>query len=148
MPYTVKLSVAPSNALSYAQSIMEGEEAAAIHAAVRKGDVQLGGHSSGGIGVKIGGKNRTPLAVIHGVFKSILVDGLLRCDGASLTFPGIFLENYMSTPTQLKMYFLAHYLTAMKNNLPTLIGSLAAFGNPVGRKFDFRFALTDMYIHI
>lgn len=132
MPFTVKLSVAPANALTYVQALMEGEEAAAIHAAVRKGDVEIGGESAGGIGVKLGGKNRTPLAVIHGVFKSILVDGLLRCDGASLTFPGILIENHMSSTTELKMYFLAHYLNALKSNLPALIGSLAAFGNPVG----------------
>jgi len=132
MPFAVKLSVAPANALTYAQALMEGEEAAAIHAAVRKGDVEIGGDSSRGIGVRIGGKNRTPLAVIHGVFKSILVDGLLRCDGASLNFPGVLIENHMSTATELKMYFLAHYLNALKSNLPALIGSLAAFGNPVG----------------
>jgi hypothetical protein len=36
MPFAVKLSVAPANALTYAQALMEGEEAAAIHAAVRR----------------------------------------------------------------------------------------------------------------
>jgi len=50
LPCKVKLSVAPAHALTKYQETFEGEEAAAIHAAVRKGDI-LVGEGSGGLGV-------------------------------------------------------------------------------------------------
>lgn len=91
LPFELKLSVAPARALSQHQEEFEGTEASAIHAAVRKGDV-LVGDGTGVIGVKIGSKNRTVVSVVQGMMKSILVDALLRCDGASLNFEGIFLS--------------------------------------------------------
>lgn len=127
----MKLSVAPAQALTKHQEAFEGEEAAAIHAAVRKGDLLVGG-DSGGLGVKIGGKNRTALAVMRGMLKSILVDALIRCDGASLNFDGVALFNELSNGQQLVTYLGAHYLASLISNVPSLIGSLAAFGNPVG----------------
>ena len=57
-----------------------------MHAAVRKGDLLVGGE--GVLGVKLGSKNTTGMQVIQGMLKSILVDALLRCDGASLNFEG------------------------------------------------------------
>lgn len=132
LPFNIKLSVAPAVALTTAQSILEGPEAGAIHAAVRKGDLLIGDDATGVLGVKIGGKNRTALAVIQGVFKSILVDSLLRCDGASMNFSGVRLTNHIATTSQLKTYIGHHYLSLLKSNVPALLGSLAAFGNPVG----------------
>lgn len=131
LPCRVSLSIAPSRALTAAQASLEGREAAAIHAAVRKGDV-LSGDEGSVLGVHIGGKNRTALAVVRGVFKSIVVDALLRCDGASMNFSGVFLRNYVSSAPQLKTYLAAHYLSSLRNNVPALIGSLSAFGNPLG----------------
>lgn len=131
LPCKVKLSVAPAQALTKYQEKFEGEEAAAIHAAVRKGDI-LVGEGSGGLGVKIGGKNRTALAVMQGMLKSILVDALIRCDGASLNFDGVALFNQLSNGQQVATYLGAHYLASLIANVPSLIGSLAAFGNPVG----------------
>ena len=131
LPCKVKLSVAPAQALTKYQVMFEGEEAAAIHAAVRKGDI-LVGEGSGGLGVKIGGKNRTALSVMQGMLKSILVDALIRCDGASLNFDGVALFNQLSNGQQLATYLGAHYLASLIANVPSLIGSLAAFGNPVG----------------
>lgn len=131
LPCKVKLSVAPAQALTKYQEMFEGEEAAAIHAAVRKGDI-LVGEGSGGLGVKIGGKNRTALAVMQGMLKSILVDALIRCDGASLNFDGVALFNQLSNGQQVATYLGAHYLASLIANVPSLIGSLAAFGNPVG----------------
>ena len=131
LPCKVKLSVAPAQALTKYQEKFEGKEAAAIHAAVRKGDI-LVGEGSGGLGVKIGGKNRTALAVMQGMLKSILVDALIRCDGASLNFDGVALFNQLSNGQQLMTYLGAHYLASLISNVPSLIGSLAAFGNPVG----------------
>ena len=87
LPCEIKLSVAPARALTLQQEEFEGAEASAIHAAVRKGDLLLG-EGTGVIGVKIGSKNRTAISVVQGMMKSILVDALLRCDGASLNFEG------------------------------------------------------------
>jgi len=131
LPCNITLSVAPALALTSAQASLEGKDAAAIHAAVRKGDVLIG-DGSVMLGVKIGGENRSALAVIRGVFKSILVDALLRCDGATLNFDGIVLRNHTSTGPQLGTYLGAHYLASLRNNVPALLGSLAFFGNPVG----------------
>lgn len=132
LPFNIKLSVAPAVALTSAQIMLEGPEAAALHAAVRKGDLLIGEDTTGVLGVKIGGKNRTVLAVIRGVFKSILVDSLLRCDGASMNFSGVRLINHIASTSQLKTYIGHHYLSLLKSNVPALLGSLAAFGNPVG----------------
>lgn len=132
LPFTIKLSVAPSVALTSAQAALEGVDAGAIHAAVRKGDLLIGDKADGVVGVKIGSKNRTAMAVIRGIFKSILVDSLLRCDDVSMNFSGLAVRNHLSTMKQLKTFIGHHYLSLLKNNVPALIGSLAAFGNPVG----------------
>lgn len=131
LPCNINLSVAPARALTPAQASLEGKETAAIHVAVRKGDV-LVGSSSALLGVKVGRKNTTALAVVRGVLKSIVVDALLRLDGASLNFSGVFLRNHISTVPQLTTYLLAHYLASLRHNVPALLGSLAAFGNPLG----------------
>ena len=131
MPFFVSLSVAQTRALTKAQAILEGHEAAAVHAAVRKGDLLLG-DGVGVLGVKIGSRNATPLAIIRGVCKSILVDALLRCDAASLNFPGVAIRNHITSTPQLTTYLTAHYLTALRRNVPSLLGSLSAFGNPIG----------------
>jgi hypothetical protein len=131
LPYTVKLSVAPARALTPVQAAFEGLESAAIHQAVRKGDLRLGWNSSP-LGVNIGRKNRTALAVVRGVFKSIVVDALLRLDGASLNFSGAFLRNQIFYGPQLWTYLGAHYLNSLRHNMPALLGSMAAFGNPLG----------------
>uniref|UniRef100_A0A7S0CCM6 Vacuolar protein sorting-associated protein 13 DH-like domain-containing protein n=1 Tax=Proboscia inermis TaxID=420281 RepID=A0A7S0CCM6_9STRA len=133
LPCKVNLSVAPARALTSVQSLLEGTDAAAIHAAVRKGDLLVKGASNPGLlGVKIGSKNRTALSVIRGVFKSIVVDALLRCESAVLVFPGIAFNNHNSNTQQLTTHLAAHYLAAFRGNLPALFGSLSAFGNPVG----------------
>lgn len=131
LPCNVKLSVAPARALTAAQASVEGEIAAAIHQAVRKGDVKLG-DSAGVFGVKLGHRNATPLAVVQGMFKSIVVDALLRLDGAQINFAGVSLRNHISTSSQLSTHLGAHYLSSLRQNVPALIGSLAAFGNPLG----------------
>lgn len=131
LPCNIKLSVGPARALTASQASLEGKETAAIHQAVRKGDV-LVGSSSALLGVRIGRKNTTPLAVVRGVFKSILVDALLRLDGASLNFAGVYLKNHISSGPQLTTYLMAHYLSSLRQNVPALLGSLAAFGNPLG----------------
>lgn len=132
MPFTVKLSVAPAVALSSAQAALEGPEASAIHAAVRKGDLFIDEKAAGVLGVKIGSKNVTALAVIRGIFRSILVDSLLKCDDVSLLFSGLVISNHLSTMAQLRVLVGQHYLSVLKGNVPALLGSLAAFGNPVG----------------
>mmetsp|Transcript_33968 Transcript_33968/g.79966 ORF Transcript_33968/g.79966 Transcript_33968/m.79966 type:complete len:934 (-) Transcript_33968:62-2863(-) len=132
LPTNIKLSVAPAKALTSEQASLEGKETAAIHTAVRKGDVLVGTNSSGPLGVRVGRKNRTPLAVVRGVFKSIVVDALLRLNGASLNFHGVFLRNHIATSTQLSTYLAAHYLSSLKHNVPALLGSLSAIGNPLG----------------
>lgn len=129
LPCNVNLSVAPARALTSTQASLEGSEAAALHAAVRKGDVLVG---SGMLGVKTGHTNKTAVAVVRGVFKSIIVDALLRCEAASLNFSGVYLRNHISTGPQLKIYLAAHYLESLRSNIPTLLGSMAAFGNPLG----------------
>jgi hypothetical protein len=129
LPCNVNLSVAPARALTSTQASLEGSEAAALHAAIRKGDVLVG---SGVLGVKTGHKNKTAVAVVRGVFKSIVVDALLRCEAASLNFSGVYLRNHISTGPQLKTYLTAHYLDSLRSNVPTLLGSMAAFGNPLG----------------
>ena len=131
MPFNIKLSVAPAKALTPAQATMEGEVAAAIHLAVRKGDVKLG-DSNAFLGVKVGHRNATPLAVVRGVFRSIVVDALLRLDGAKLNFAGVSLRNQIATTSQLNTHLGAHYMSSLRQNLPALLGSLAFFGNPLG----------------
>merc|ERR1712194_833710 len=64
--------------------------------------------------------------------KSILVDALVRCDGACLHFAGVALFNHTSNYPQLVTYLGAHYLASLISNVPALLGSLAAFGNPHG----------------
>jgi hypothetical protein len=125
----INLSVAPARALTKDQAALEGSEAAAIHAAVRKGDIGL---ASGLVGVHVGRTNKTAMAVVRGVFKSILVDALLRLDGASLNLSGVVLRNHISTTPQLLTFLGAHYVSSIRSNLPALLGSLAAFGNPLG----------------
>uniref|UniRef100_A0A7S2PQX2 Vacuolar protein sorting-associated protein 13 DH-like domain-containing protein n=1 Tax=Leptocylindrus danicus TaxID=163516 RepID=A0A7S2PQX2_9STRA len=132
-PYNLSLSVASPRAMTSAQAMLEGPGAAAIHAAVRKGDLLVtAGSGAGVLGVKIGRTNRTALAVVRGIFKSIIVDALLRCEEASLAFPGIGIRNYLTNSPQVTTYLLAHYLAALRSNVPSLLGSLAAFGNPLG----------------
>lgn len=131
LPAAITLSVAPARALTPAQAALEGKEVAAIHQAVRKGDV-LVGSSSALLGVRVGRTNTTPLAVVRGVFKSIVVDAILRLDGASLQFSGVTLRNHISTGPQLGTYLATHYLASLRQNVPALLGSLAAFGNPLG----------------
>eukprot|EP00977_Amphora_coffeiformis_P011237 scaffold2704_cov159-Amphora_coffeaeformis.AAC.7 len=131
LPCSIQLSVAPARALTTVQASLEGPEAAAIHRAVRKGDLKLGDDEAL-LGVKIGHRNETPLAVLRGVFKSIVVDALLRLDGASLNFNGISLKNHVATGPQLASYIAAHYMNSLRKNVPALLGSLAALGNPVG----------------
>jgi hypothetical protein len=131
LPCNIKLSVAPARALTPAQAALEGAEAAAIHEAVRKGDVLLGGRTAL-LGVKVGRKNTTALAVVRGVMKSIIVDALLRLDGASLSFSGFAIRNHITTGSQLRTYLAAHYLASLRTNVPALLGSLAALGNPLG----------------
>ena len=111
---------------------LEGELAAAIHLAVRKGDVKLGDSKIALLGVRVGHTNSTPLAVVRGVFKSIVVDALLRLDGAKLNFAGVSLRNHTSTSSQLSTHLGAHYFASLRQNLPALLGSLSAFGNPLG----------------
>lgn len=132
LPCRVKLSVEPARALTVAQAKLEGEKIAAIHQAVRKGDVKIGGAQNSLLGVKIGHRNATPLAVMRGVFKSIVVDALLRLDGASLNFSGVSLQNHNTTTSQLRTQLVAHYLASLRQNLPSLLGSMSAFGNPLG----------------
>jgi hypothetical protein len=131
LPCSINLSVAPARALTPTQAALEGTETAAIHEAVRKGDV-LVGSSSALLGVRVGRKNKTPLSVVRGVLKSIVVDALLRLDDASLNFSGVFLRNHISTGPQLTTLLLTHYLVSLRQNVPALLGSLAAFGNPLG----------------
>lgn len=131
LPCNIRLSVAPARALTPAQAMLEGEDAAAIHQAVRKGDVKLG-DSSALLGVKVGSRNKTALAVARGVLKSIVVDALLRLDGASLNFAGVSLRNHVSTAPQLGTHIGAHYLASLRQNVPALLASMAAFGNPLG----------------
>ena len=57
--------------MTKSQISLEGEKAAAIHAAVRKGDVLLG-DGVGALGVKV-----DSLSVLRGVAKSIFVNTLL-----------------------------------------------------------------------
>jgi hypothetical protein len=132
LPCKVKLSVAPVRALTKYEEEFEGPEISSIHAAVRKGDLLVGEGSAGVFGVKIGSKNLTAISVVQGMAKSILVDALLRCDGALLDFEGVALFNHTSNSPQLMTYLGAHYLTSLMNNVPSLLGSLAAFGNPLG----------------
>jgi hypothetical protein len=49
-----------------------------------------------------------------------------------MTFSGLAVRNHLSTMHQLKTFIGQHYLSLLKSNVPALIGSLAAFGNPVG----------------
>lgn len=121
LPCNITLSVAPARALTSAQASLEGKEAAAIHQAVRKGDVLVGSKKVL-LGVRVGRRNATPMAVVSGVLKSIVVDALLRLDGASLNFSGVSLRNHVSTGPQLTTYLLAHYLTSLRQNVPSLIG--------------------------
>ena len=72
LPCNVKLSVAPARALTPAQAAVAGDEVVAIHNAVRKGDVRLGSGTSALLGVKVGSRNATPLAVVRGVFEALL----------------------------------------------------------------------------
>jgi hypothetical protein len=131
LPCNIKLSVAPARGLTPAQATLEGDELAAIHQAVRKGDVGLG-KSSALFGVKIGSRNATPLAVVRGVFKSFVVDAILCLDGASLNFAGLSLRNHISSGPKLSTHLGAHYLESLRQNVPALLGSLAVFGNPLG----------------
>jgi Vacuolar-sorting-associated 13 protein C-terminal len=131
LPFNIKLSVAPARALTPAQAAFEGAEAAAIHKAVRKGDF-LVGRNTNPLGVVLGRKNTTALAVVQGVFKSIVVDALIRLDGASLNLSWAFLRNQIFYGPQLATYLAAHYLFSLRQNVPNLLGSMAFFGNPLG----------------
>lgn len=131
LPCTMTLSVNPAQNLTPAQAAFEGSEAAAIHKAVRKGDLSLG-RNTYPLGVIIGRKNKTALAVAHGVFKSIVVDALLRMNDASLNLSGAFLRNQIFNFPQLATYLGAHYILSLRQNVPALLGSLAAIGNPLG----------------
>ena len=131
LPCTITLSVNPAQALTPAQAAFEGLEAAAIHKAVRKGDLSLG-RNTYPLGVIIGRRNKTALAVAQGVFKSIVVDALLRMNGASLNLSGAFLRNQIFNFPQLATYLGAHYILSLRQNVPALLGSLAAIGNPLG----------------
>jgi len=62
----------------------------------------------------------------------MIVDALLRCDKASLNFAGVSLRNHFSTGSQLSTFLAAHYFQSIRSNLPALLGSLSAFGNPLG----------------
>ena len=98
---------------------------------MRKGDFFLGSQTYP-LGLIIGGRNKTAAAVAQGVLKSIVVDALLRMNGASLNMSGAFLRNSIFTQPQIGTFFAGHYLLSLRQNVPKVIGSLAAFGNPLG----------------
>lgn len=129
LPCNINLSVAPARALTSSQASLEGSDAAALHTAIRKGDLLVGG---GMLGVNIGHKNQTAVSVVRGIFKSIIVDALLRCESACLNLSGVYLRNHISTGPQLKTLLGAHYTESLKSNVPALLGSMAALGNPLG----------------
>ncbi|GAX25821.1 hypothetical protein FisN_17Lh220 [Fistulifera solaris] len=132
LPHNIKLSVAPARALTGAQAALEGKQNSEIHQAIRKGDVRLDRSSTAVLGVRVGRTNRTAVAVLRGVFKSIVVDALLRLDGATVNFGGVSLRNHIATGSQLSSQLGAHYLNSLRQNVPALLGSLAALGNPIG----------------
>ena len=145
LPWKVRLSVAPARALTPQHVLSEGPENAAIHQAVRKGDVRLNRSSAAVLGVNVGSRNKTALAVVRGVFKSIVVDGLLRLDGASVNFSCVSLGNLTSTRPQLSSQLGAHYLASLRHNVPALLGSLAALGNPIGLVRGLGDGVSDLY---
>lgn len=132
LPINIRLSFASSRALSMVQAALCGPEIAAIHQAVWKSDLQLRESKEGIVGVKIGSRNKTPRMVIEGMLKSVLFDGLLRLDGASLNFGGVSLVNHTTSLPQLITAISAHYVTCLRQNVPMLLGSMAAIGNPMG----------------
>jgi hypothetical protein len=132
LPHNIKLSVAPARALTGPQTAVEGKQNSEIHQAIRKGDVRLDRSRAAVLGVRVGRTNRTAVAVLRGVFKSIVVDALLRLDGATVNFGGVSLRNHIATGSQLSSQLGAHYLNSLRQNVPALLGSLAALGNPIG----------------
>ncbi|KAL7530672.1 hypothetical protein ACHAXR_006818, partial [Thalassiosira sp. AJA248-18] len=65
--------------------------------------------------------------------KSVLHKSNTRFAPAFLPFhKGVALFNHTSNSPQLVTYLGAHYLASLIANVPSLIGSLAAFGNPLG----------------
>lgn len=132
LPCNIRLSVAPARALTTQQAAQEGADNAALHQAVRKGDVRIARGNEGVLGVNVGRTNKTAISVVRGMLKSFVVDALLRLDGASINLAGLSLRNHTSTFGQLSTYIGAHYLTSLRLNVPALVGSLAAIGNPIG----------------
>jgi len=128
----LQVSVAPARALSKEQELLEGEENSAFHRAVRKGDVRFSRKSKSLLGVNVGRRNSTAIAVMRGIFKSFVVDALLRLDGATIKLSGVSLENYRSSRSQLATHLGAHYVATLRQNVPALLGSLAMIGNPIG----------------
>ena len=53
------------------------------------------------------------------------------------------LLNHTSNQPQLLTYLGAHYLASLIANVPSLIGSLAAFGNPLGLMRDLGDGVSD-----
>lgn len=132
LPTNIRLSVAPARALSRVQGILCGPEVSALHQAVWKGDLMLRNTKEGIVGVKIGSRNKTPRMVIEGMLKNVLFDALLRLDGGLLNFGGVSLANHTTTLSQLVTAITAHYVTCLRQNVPMLLGSMAAIGNPLG----------------
>ena len=115
VPSNITLSmVPPAPGLTSAQAQSEGRQAAAIHAAVRKGDIRLADGCM--VGVSVGWKNRTAMAVVRGVFKSIIVDALLRLDGASRNLAGVSLNSHMPSSQQLMAFLAVHYLSLLREH--------------------------------
>ena len=68
LPCNINLSVAPARALTPLQAQLEGKDTAAIHEAVRKGDVRVG-TSSALFGVKVGSRKRLSMRASRSVMQ-------------------------------------------------------------------------------
>ena len=129
--FEILLSISQGRALTEAEEKVEGKKAAALHAAVRKGDVKLGGAE--GLAVAIGHHNKTASSLLSGIYKSFVFDTLLQVDKATLKIDGFCLQHFYSSRARKFLVIMQpHYQMSLQKNIFGLLGSMSAIGNPFG----------------
>ena len=137
----VHLSLDTSRPYTEAEAKLEGKNAAAIHAGIIKGDLNFG---EGGVSVKKGGHNRTAAAIAGGVTRSIFYNALLRVDDAIIQLEEVGLRHHVAGGVgDVGRILVPHYIGCVRSSMGTLVGSMTAFGNPLGLLKGFGEGATD-----
>lgn len=126
----IHLSINTPRVLREEEVFIEGDLAAGVNEAVRRGDV---GINNRGVDVAIGSHNTTAVSVVQGILKNLIFDNLLKLDSANITLDHVVLRHqFIGGGSDLVALLMPLYRNSLTKNLPSLFGAMNVFGNPLG----------------